>query len=145
MATHKMPDMEYKFSIQVQGKESGMLWTGEFLYRRPTLTERGLIETTSARLNGDLRTVDPEVQDLHAALAHLRWTLRDVPEWWKNSDYGGMLYDSNVVMDIYNKCIKFEADWMKKTLGGDPKDVEEQDVPKKVPDRTTERPVSQPG
>jgi hypothetical protein len=125
--SYKLPSMDYKFSIQVKGSESQLMWTGDFMYRRPTLGERGKIDALRCKLNNDLTTIDPEIDILHSALAHLRYTLRESPDWWKNSDYGSNLYDTNVVIEIYNKILEFEKDWKKKILSGDSKDVESKD------------------
>ena len=38
---------------------------------------------------------------------------------------GGDLYDANIIVAIYNKCLVFEAEWRKKVMGGKPKEVEE--------------------
>lgn len=122
---YKLPNMEYKFSIQSVGKESGINWVGDFVYKRPDINERSLIELMKTRLNGDLLTIDANIAYLNAAMAHLRFTLKDSPEWWSDSDYGGSLYDTNVVVEIYNKCIKFETEWTGKVLGGNSEKVEE--------------------
>jgi len=123
--SYKLPNMEHKFKIQSVGKDTGLNWVGEFTYRRPTLSERGQIDTMRARLNGDLKTVAPEITYLHSALAHLRFTLQDYPKWWEDSDFGASLFDGNVVMDIYTECISFETKWREKVMGGDSKEVEE--------------------
>ena len=124
-ANYKLPDMEHRFSIQIKGDESGLMWVGEFVYRRPTLVQRGQIERFRTILDGDLVTIRSDITILHTALAHLRFTLQEAPGWWKAADNGGALYDANVVTEVYDKCINFEADWRKKVLGGDPKEVEE--------------------
>lgn len=121
---YALPNMEHTFKIQVVGKESGLNWSGEFKYRRPTLGLRGQIDVMRVRLNQDLRTIDQETDLIHTALAHLRYTLVESPEWWKESDYGGDLYDSNVVVDVYTKCMDFEKEWAKKVHGGEPEEVE---------------------
>lgn len=121
---YKLPNMEYRFKIQVVGEESKLPWVGDFLYRRPTLQERALIDVMRARLNGDLRTVDPDTQAYNEAIAHLRFTLKEYPDWWKDADFGASLYDGNVLLEIYSKCLEFEADWRTKTFGGDEKAVE---------------------
>ena len=120
-----LPAMEHKFSIQVKGEESGINWVGDFNYRRPNLQERAMVDVMRARLNGDLRTLDPDVMAFNEALAHLRFTVKDYPEWWAESDFGGKLYDANVVLEVYNKCIEFEGEWRKKVHSGEPDDVEE--------------------
>jgi len=120
--------MEYTFDIQVKGEESNLNWTGKFKYKRPTLGDRASIERHVAILNGDLRTIDPIQQDLNYALALLRYTLKEYPEWWKESEYGASLYDANVVLEIHRNCIKYEKEWREKVLSGDPKDVEVTDA-----------------
>jgi len=94
-----LPSMDHKFSIQVIGDESGINWVGDFLYRRPTLYERTTIDVLRARLNGDLVTIDADVRAFNEAYAHLRWTLKEYPDWWKESDFGGALYDANVLLE----------------------------------------------
>jgi hypothetical protein len=120
-----LPHMEYKFSITIVGEESRIRWVGDFLYRRPTLRERSAIDALHKRLNGDLTTLQEDVAALNEALAFLRFTLKDYPNWWKDSDMGGALYDANVIIEIYNRCMAFEAEWRKKTMGGDPAKVED--------------------
>lgn len=122
-----MPSMEKKFHLEVVGEESGINWVGDFLYRRPNLSERSLIESLKRRLNGDLATIDPDIDSLNEAMAHLRWTLKEYPDWWKDSNFGMSLYDTNVVIEIYNKCVEFEAEWRSRTSGKDPAKVEAKD------------------
>lgn len=112
-----LPNMEEKLSVQVVGKESGINWVGEFVYRRPTLGERSSIDVMRARLNGDLRTLDPDVIAFNEAVSHLRYTLKKYPDWWAESNFGMNLYDSNVVMHIYELAAIFDANWRKKTFG----------------------------
>lgn len=124
---YTFPSMEYAFDIQIKGEESQIVWAGKFMFRRPTLRERAAIAALEARLNMDLTTIDPDARALNEALATLRFTLKDYPDWWKDTSYGDDLYDANVVIEIYNKCMEFEANWRKKVLGGDEKDVEMSD------------------
>lgn len=124
-----LPDMEYNFKLQSVGEESRINWAGDFLYRRPTLRERASIDTLRVRLNGDLQTLDEDTMALNEALAFLRFTLRTYPDWWKDTDFGGDLYDANVVIEMYNKVMVFEAEWRKRVMGGEPEKVEEGNAP----------------
>lgn len=121
---YKLPNMDHRFQIQAVGAESGINWVGDFLYRRPNLQERGMIEVMRTRLNGDLVTLDPDIASFHEAIAHLRFTLKEYPDWWKDSNFGAALHDANVVIEVYNKCIDFEANWKKKIHGTNPSAVE---------------------
>lgn len=115
---YTLPNMEHKFSIQIVGEETGINWVGDFVYKRPSLQERSRIDVMRARLNGDMFTVDEDVKAYNEAISHLRHTLREFPEWWREADFGGNLYDSNVILDIYNKCMAFEAEWSERVHGG---------------------------
>ena len=124
MKKYALPNMEFSFSIQVMGEESGMNWVGDFKYKRPTLMDRSLIAVMRAQLNGDLFTVDTAAQKINEALAHLKFTIFEAPEWWTESKSGAELYDQNVILEIYNKCVEFEANWKKKIHSGNAEDVE---------------------
>lgn len=117
MKSYKLPNMEFRFKIQLVGEESRVNWVGDFVYQRPTLQERAMIDVMRARLNGDLRSIDPDTNAYNEALSHLRFTLKEYPAWWKEADMGGGLYDANVVLEIYSKCMEFEASWRERTFG----------------------------
>ena len=121
---YKLPNMDFKVHIQMVGAESGINWVGDFVYRRPNLQERGMIDVMRTRLNGDLLTLDPDVSAFHEALAHLRFTIKEYPEWWSDCGFGASLYDANIIVELYNKCMEFEANWKKKVHGENPKVVE---------------------
>ncbi len=123
-----LPDMEHEFEIQLKGKETGLNWVGKFKYRRPSIGARGRIDVARARLNQDLATISPDTDAVHTALAHLANTLIEYPEWWKESGFGTDLYDHDVILHIYDKCMDFEEDWQKKVHGGEPEKVEKENV-----------------
>jgi hypothetical protein len=120
---YTLPQMELRFSIQMVGEESEINWAGDFMYRRPNLRERGMIEVMRTRLNGDLTTLDPDTAAFNEAISHLRFTIKEFPDWWKETDYGGSLYDGNVVLELFSKCMEFEVNWRKKVHGGDAEEV----------------------
>lgn len=134
-ALAKLPPMEHSFEIQVQGNESGINWVGKFKYKRPSLGARSRIDVMRTRLNGDLDGLSQEVRDFNEAIAHLRYTLEDFPDWWRDSAFGLDLYDGNVVSEIYNKIMDFEDEWKKKIFGGDAAAVEVSDDPLKHQDK----------
>lgn len=123
---YKLPDMNYSFNVSIVGKETSIPWNGKFTYKRPTISERGQIEAMACRLNNDLISIDSDVMAIHRALSHLRFTLKEFPDWWRDSDFGGALYDTNVIIEIYKKVIDFEDSWREKVLSGKPEDVEDE-------------------
>jgi hypothetical protein len=121
----KLPSMEHKFSIQIQGSDTQQMFIGEFMYRRPNIAEKSMIEQMRVRLNGDLKTLSNDVAINNEALSYLKFTIKEAPEWWSNSNHGASLHDENVLFEIYNKVIVFEAEWRKKVYGGKSEEVSE--------------------
>jgi len=116
--------MEYKFHVNIEGSESKAIWHGDFKYKRPSLGDRARIDVMRARLSGDLETISVEVADFIEAVSHLRYTLVDFPKWWGEANYGYDLYDGNVISEIYNKVLAYEAGFKERLTSGDEKDVE---------------------
>lgn len=125
--SYTLPSMEHEFEITETGKETGIVWTGKFKYKRPTLAQRSMIEAFRAKLSGDLLTINDNVYELNEALSHLRFTLSTYPDWWKDADFGGSLFDYNIVMKVYQEIVEFEKDWRSKVHGGEAKSVEQSD------------------
>lgn len=121
--TSSLPPMDTSFEIQVAGRETKINWIGKFKYKRPSLGARGRIEVMHRRLNGDQESLDREVDEFHAMVAHLRHTLVEWPTWWQESNFGLDLYDGNVVSEVHDRCMTFEASWKEKVFGGDTKGV----------------------
>ena len=122
-----------------KAKETGINWVGTFKYVRPTLGDRSRIESLKVKLNGAVEVGDLDVLEFNHAISYLRHTLKEYPDWWADSTFGLELYDGNVVSDIYNKVMDFEADWKTKVHGGEISDVsDEQSTKELVRDATRE-------
>lgn len=113
----KLPPMETEFTVHVEGDETHQTFSGDFKYRRPSIGDRGLIEVNRARLTGDQQTIAADTSDLMYVLAFLKVTLRACPDWWEAAGYGSKLYDTNVVLAVYDKCLDFEKEWKRKVQG----------------------------
>jgi hypothetical protein len=112
MSIKILPSMEHTFTLAaVKGSETAQIFEGTFTYKRPNLRTRSSIAKTAAMLNEDLKNLDEDIKFLHDVLANLKHTLIKVPQWWTDSDCGYELYDTNVVLDIYAECRKFENNW----------------------------------
>jgi hypothetical protein len=111
---NKLPSMEYTFSIEIKGSNTGQLKTGKFTYKRPNIGMQSEISKTAAKLNGDLKNLDEDIKFLHHVLSTLRHTLIDSPDWWSDSLFGVELYDTNVILEIYRNTQDFEDEWYQK-------------------------------
>jgi hypothetical protein len=128
-----LPAMENSFSITaLEGMITGKKYEGNFTCKIPNLKTQALIEKHKAMLNGGLQaSLDPLTLRLHHRLAYLRYTLTEFPKWWKDADMGYELYDGNIVEELYDRVMKFEADWMEAVWGPEEKAPEE-----KTPDES---------
>jgi len=120
-----LPSMEFSFSIDVKGSDTGQQFQGTFTYKRPNLRLKSNAAKLAARLNEDLRNLDEDTKFIHDVLANLRFSLIQTPDWWQKSDFGLELYDTNVIFDIYKACIDFENAWTEKVWGNQEKAKEE--------------------
>ena len=140
-----IPPSESQFEIEVVGEVTKKRFVGEFSCKIPRKKEQCMIDKHRAFLNGELaHMLDATTLRFHQMIAYLRYTLvvEDCPKWWKESDLGYDLYDSNVVEAIYNKVLEFEVEWLKEIWGEEavkklqaksegPNEVKEDEVPEK--------------
>jgi len=121
----KLPKMEKSFDIQINGVESKLLYNGKFVFLRPSLGAQSNIDVMHKRLNGDLITLKDNTFKFNEAVSYLRFALIEYPEWWKDSKFGHDLYDANVVIELYNKCMGFEEEFMSKLHSKDGEEIRE--------------------
>jgi len=126
MSIKALPSMEFTFTVELKGTETGKAYSGTFTYKRPNLRSKSDIAKMKARLNEDLRNLDEDTSFVHGIISNLRHTLQKYPEWWLECDFGYELYDVNVILDIYKECRKFEDDWFEAVWGN-----QEEEKPKK--------------
>lgn len=112
-----LPSMEHVFTVQIKGTDTGQVFDGSFTYKRPNIRKNSDIDKTAAFLDGGIQGLDDDTKLLHRILAVLKHTLIKYPKWWTDSDFGYELYDSNVILEIYQECMKFENDWKDKVYG----------------------------
>jgi len=105
--------MEHSFRINLKGEETGKIFEGDFVYKRPSIRTDSEISKTKAMLDGGMN-LDEDTQFIHKVLATLKHTIQNCPKWWEDSDFGFELYDLNVVFDVYKETQKFEKEWRDK-------------------------------
>jgi hypothetical protein len=82
--------------------------------------ERAFASKHEAFLNGEVVDyLDPLTLILHSRLAYLKYSLISFPDFWKESDLGYALFDSNIVEQVYAKVLEFEESWMTEIWGED--------------------------
>lgn len=107
-----LPSMEHVFVIDVEGAQTKKRFTGQFKYRRPTISTKYKIAKTMASLVGE-GSVDEVVKHFLQTSAFLEHCLVEYPTWWQESNYGRDLYDENIVDELVAKAMAFEDEWQK--------------------------------
>lgn len=121
-----LPDTEHEFSIDLEGETTKTSYSGTFKSRIPNLKMRAAVLKKQEELTGGV-TEDIILNNMTYMISHLRATLVEMPDWWKNADYGYELFDLNVVSEVYKKVTDFEEDWKNLIWGPKDSDVEEKD------------------
>lgn len=113
-----LPTMEHSFSINVEGLLTRQSWEGNFSCKIPNAKIQAQIAKHKVMLNGGFeQNLDIGTKNLHHMISYLRYTLVDVPKWWKDHDMGYELYDVNVIEDVYAKVLEFEKEWYESVWG----------------------------
>jgi hypothetical protein len=119
-----LPSDEHDFQIDTVGAVSKKRYLGEFRCRIPTIKDQCHSAKHEAFLNGENGPfLPPGILKANKMIAYLRFTLIDIPKFWRESDMGYDLRDMNVVEAVYDAVIKFENEWVDMTWG-DPRDEE---------------------
>lgn len=125
-----LPEMEHEFSISnLEGSLTKNTYSGNFTCKITNIKTQAQIKKLKAKLDEGLTGLDFGVQKIHEMISYLRYTIIDSPKWWKDSDYGYELYDSNIVETLYNEVLKFEESWMEEVWG---KPAEEKPIEQKA-------------
>lgn len=129
-----IPSSEHTFTIEETGETTKKRFVGEFTCRIPRRKEQCLIDKHRAFLNGNQADqLESTTLRFHHMISYLRYTLvtEDCPKFWKESDLGYELYDTNIVKAIYDKVLEFEVEWLTAIWGEEavsklkPKDEDE--------------------
>lgn len=84
---------------------SGRLYTGTFVFKRPTIAERSRIGVLKAQYGQGMPNVDDYTNLLHTAMATLDVVCVQRPDWFKYDS----LYDDDVIFHIFVEYKRWEA------------------------------------
>ena len=109
----KLPSTTKRFSIDLEGSLTKIKYEGEFECKIPTARNQAEISKYKAFLNGSsVDGLDVGTINFHHMISHLRYTLAESPDWWKEKEGGYDLYDINVVEKVYDNVLEFEKSWI---------------------------------
>jgi hypothetical protein len=114
----ELPDTTGEFSIDLIGSVTKKRFLGEFVCKLPTIKDQAKIAVYESSLNGEFpMNLNSGVLNIHKKIAYLRFTLIDIPKFWRDSDLGYDLRDPNIIDAVYTEVLSFEDRWVKDVWG----------------------------
>lgn len=132
-----LPSMEYFFEVDITGNETGKKYQGKFTYKRLNYSLKNEAAKLTAQLSGDLTSIDSSIKTINFMLGILKYGLISSPVWWEESSFGLLLYDDNVILEIYKKIDAFESKWRDDVWGKEPSKPELTKAQNERPDKNT--------
>jgi len=118
MSSNNVPDTFHTFQIDMVGSVTKKRFVGDFVCKIPTMKDQSLIAKYEAMLNGEFPVyLNNGVLKLHKWIAYCKYTLTDIPKFWRDSDGGFELRDPNVVEAVYQQVLDFETKWYEEIWG----------------------------
>lgn len=106
---------EYTFMLSSKGESTEQKYEGAFKVKcLLTNAEKVNIGLRLDSYNGGSKTVAAGVAILNATLAELDVRVIEAPSFWKDSDNGRELMDTNIVYEVFAKANEAEADFKKR-------------------------------
>ena len=108
----ELPKNEYTFQFSEKGERTKKQYEGSFTVK--CLLTMDEIRQTGIKidiLNGGSQTLPSGVALLNRAIAELDTRIIKAPSWWKDANNGRDLFDTNVILMVFNKALEAESDW----------------------------------
>ena len=109
-----LPKKEKTIDFEAIGESTGFDYKGSFTIKCIlTMAEKHQMEVEKSRLMADLRNPTIDLLEMAISLSEARARIIQGPAWWKESNYGQDLLDSEVLITLANKCLNEETEWKK--------------------------------
>lgn len=113
-----IPETTSRFQIDLVGQVTKTRYLGEFICKIPTIKDQAQIAKYEAYLNGENAVfLNQGVLNVHKWIAYLKYTLVDIPLFWKESELGYNLRDPNIIEAVYDEVLAFEQKWYEAIWG----------------------------
>lgn len=104
-----LPSNEYTFSVKLKGEKTKTSYEGAFTVKcLLTIAEMSDLGLKIDEYSRGSTTLIQGVALLIRALAELEVRIIKAPSWWKDSNGGRDLMDTNVVYEVFNKALDAE-------------------------------------
>jgi len=111
-----LPNIESTFTVSVKGETTGHQYLGPFTVKCIlTKREEFLSDIRRRELLGPApEDALPSIRNNAYALSQLYVRIADAPAWWRESDFGTGLHDTNVIAEIFEKSLEAAESWRKR-------------------------------
>ena len=114
-----LPDYEFTFHFDSKGEKSGEQFYGDFTVKCILNNEEQVeVAMRTDRYSSGSKTLPSHVNLFNRTISELEMRIkRDkegklmAPSWWTESDGGRLLYDANIVYEVFTASIKGEEVW----------------------------------
>ena len=108
-----LPKNEKTFTFDKEDGFTGQKYSGEFTVKCVlTFADRRVLELEKSRLRLDILNPTSELLALTTIQASLKTRIISAPSWWKESDNGNNILDSEVVITLFDKVMEQEDLWV---------------------------------
>lgn len=107
-----LPSTEAQIEFECTGETTSKRYSGSFTIKCVLNNfEATEVILRSDRYNGGSQTLPVQTALFNRAIAELEMRVRSSPEWWAKSDSGRLIYDQNVVFELFNKVLEAQQEW----------------------------------
>lgn len=110
-----LPSTETQVEFECTGDTTSKRYSGSFTIKCVLNNfESTEVVLRADRYNGGSQTLPVQTALFNRAVAELEMRVKSAPEWWSKSDSGRLIYDQNVVFELFNKILEAQKEWKEK-------------------------------
>lgn len=107
-----LPKNDRTFYVDMEGADTGQKYEGTFTVRcLLDMGGRHAEELEKTRLLADYANPSSGLYGIAITLSKLRARIIESPEWWKQSSGGTNILDENIILHLYDECLRLEQEW----------------------------------
>ena len=109
-----LPKNEMTIEFKETGVDTGLEYTGDFLVKCVlTIQDKHSVALEKTRLMADTANPTGDLAGIAVTLAEVRARIIEAPKWWAETDRGAKMFDENILLRLYDKCMDCEDEWRK--------------------------------
>lgn len=110
-----LPKNQKTFTIDAVGEDTFVPYKGEFTVKCVlNMSGKHALELEKTRLMADYANPSSGLRGIAVSLATVRAKIVKAPDWWTELNAASDLLDENIIIDIFEQCIKAETEWREK-------------------------------